>query len=229
MGFAAEKDPIEYCLATVKTVIENVKERFRDNESCQIFISGHGNFRDKLGTIAVYKGNRDPIAKPKYYQDIRQYVIDHHGAVEVGGMEAEDACGIDQWAHKDRSTVIVGIDKDLKMIPGYHYHPKHDTLKYIGIADANEWFWMQALMGDRTDNILGLKGIGPKTAEKMLAPCKKDWTKMYNVVQDAYRKQLGKEEGDRAFFETANLVWILREKNKLFNGAEINVVPSPQT
>jgi len=44
-------------------------------------------------------------------------MIDHHDAEVVHGMEAEDACGIAQYSHKDKSTVIVGQDKDLLCIP----------------------------------------------------------------------------------------------------------------
>lgn len=221
VGFAVKDDePVEYALSTVKSVINNIWDRFPNRKYQALYLTGKQNFRDKLATIQVYKGNRDPSHKPKYYSEIKQYILDYHPAVVVDGMEAEDACGIEQYKHKDKSTVICGVDKDLLCIPGYHYNPVKDTLTYVPIADANVHFWKQVLTGDRTDNIRGIDGLGPKSADKIIDPCSKDWLRMHDVVLAEYRKQHG-NDAERAMDETAKLIWILREEGVTYNGSSV--------
>jgi DNA polymerase-1 len=221
VGFAVKDDePLEYALATVKAVINDIKAKFPDAQYHRFFLSGKGNFRDKVATLQIYKGNRDPSHKPKYYSEIKEYMVEHHGAEYVEGMEAEDACGIEQYANKDKSTVIVGVDKDLKTIPGWHYNPVKDILEYITLEEANEYFWKQVLTGDRTDNIRGIDGLGPKTADKLIDPCNKDWNKMREVVLEQYKKQHG-PDAEAIMDETAKLVWILRKREETYDGSSI--------
>lgn len=220
VGFAVKDDePIEYALSTVKHAIHNIWDRFEGKEGT-LFLSGKGNFREKIATIQVYKGNRDPSMRPKYYDDIREYLINHHHAIVVQGMEAEDAAGILQYSNKDRSTCIVGVDKDLMTVPGWHWNPVKDEMIYQDVASANEWFWTQVLMGDRTDNIRGIDGLGPKKAEKIIKPCGKDWMKMYEAVLYQYKLQHG-DDAKRAMDETAKLVWILRKHGETYDGTTI--------
>lgn len=214
-----EEEPLNYALATIKEHIAHILGLFPDRQWAKLFISGKNNFRDKIATLKVYKGNRDPSMRPKYYDELRKYVIDHHGAIVVDGMEAEDACGIEQWKHKDKSTVIISVDKDLDMIPGFRYnpHPKHMDLKYIPLADANYNFWKQVLTGDPTDNIQGIPKIGPKTAEKILAKSDKSWVDMASIVKDEYIRYYG-NDGPRNMHEVASLVYILREEGIGYDG-----------
>ncbi len=222
IGYAVKDDePIDWALATVRKAVHNIWERFPEAKYHRIFIGGPTNFRDKVATMQVYKGNRDPSKKPRLYDEIRQYLVDYHGAEISDGIEAEDDVGILQYAAKDKSTVIVAVDKDLQCIPGYHYHPKKGTLTYVTLAQANENFWRQVIMGDQAvDNIRGLDGLGPVKAQKILNPCGRDWMKMHEAVLAAYRNQYG-ERAESAMDETAKLVWILRERGVTYDGSSI--------
>lgn len=102
----------------------------------------------------------------------------------VPGLEADDLMGIAASAGK---AVAVTLDKDLLSTPGWHYRPEHTywggadengvrmqvtkpaALIRQSVFDADLMFHMQWLMGDMTDNYPGLKGVGPKKAEKLLA------------------------------------------------------------
>jgi hypothetical protein len=219
IGFAVKDDePLEYALATAKQAVHNIWERF--GKEGKLFLTGKNNFRDKIATIQTYKGNRDPANKPKYYTELREYLIKYQGAEVIDGMEAEDEVGILQYENKDKSTCIVGVDKDLDMIPGWHYNPVKETTVYIPIAEANETFWKQVLTGDRVDNILGIPGMGPKTAEKVVAPCKQEWVHLQDVVLQEYRKKFG-NDAERQMIETAKLIWILRKRGITFDGSSI--------
>jgi DNA polymerase-1 len=134
-GFAADKQAIEaygldgylqedylhWAQGNINRAMEKVFEVFKDAEWHRVYISGKGNYRDTIATTIPrvhegwkYKGNRDPLHKPKYFAEIKQYLIDKWGAVPVDGIETDDACCIEQFARPDRSTCIVSVDKDLR-------------------------------------------------------------------------------------------------------------------
>lgn len=152
-------------------------------------VKGKGNFRKDL--TEEYKAKR-----PELEQDIRDKLNFLHkyavkqGAVQADGMEADDLVAI--WAHEALENkdeyVICGIDKDLLQIPGHHYNYGKDTWQLINEEQALYNLYIQCLTGDATDNIPGLKGIGPKKAEKILAgvPLSRQWNKI---------KQTWKEHG----------------------------------
>lgn len=221
VGFAASDDePLENVLHSAKLMLFNIWDRFPNREYHKIFLSGKNNFRDKLATIKIYKGNRDPSHRPKFYSEIKEYLVNIHKAEIVNGMEAEDACGIQQYSCKDKSTVIVGVDKDLLTVPGYHYNPKKDILHYVSLAGANYNFWNQVLQGDRVDNIRGIDGVGPKKAEKLLSLCNKDELLMQQAVLKEYERQHG-DDALRCMDETAKLIYILRKEGLHYDGTEI--------
>lgn len=213
------EEPLEYCLHSVKKVMAELLSNFEDIDNARILLQGSGNYRERIATILPYKGNRDPNKRPSKYHEIREYLIDTWNAELITGMETDDAVGIEQWSHKDRSTCIVSVDKDLDMIPGWHYNPRKKELYYIDLATANRKFWLQALTGDTTDNIQGIPKVGPKNAEKILAGSN-TWTDMELAVRQAYNNKFGKD-GPRYFHENATLLWIQREYNINYDGSLI--------
>lgn len=231
VGFAVKEDePIENALSTVRSTIHNIWDRFPDSpEPGKLYISGKDNFRDTLTKNEAvfhkapkfYKGTRDPAKRPFYYDDIREYMIHVHNAIVVNGMEAEDAAGIEHYAHKERNTVLVHQDKDLDCLPGWHWNPvKMGDLYYQTLEGGNIHFWKQVLMGDVTDNIRGIDGLGPKTADKLLAPCNGDWMKMRQVALEKYKAQHG-AMAEQALDETCKLVYILRKEGVTYDGSAI--------
>jgi hypothetical protein len=199
-----ETDYTGHALQNVKTVIENVLERFHPD--CTIFIQGEGNFRDEIATIKPYKGNRSSH-KPKYFVEIKDYLIDRWKAIQVNSQETDDAIGILQMDNTDKYSVIVSNDKDLMTIPGWHYNWVRDELAYQTMQNANKFFWWQMLVGDTTDNIPGIAGIGPKTADKLF----KDQSveECRRIVQEQYQRQYG-EGWELAYREIGTLLYILR-------------------
>jgi DNA polymerase-1 len=63
---------------------------------------------------------------------------------------------------------IVSADKDLKTVPGQHLNLETLEVEEITLEQADRTLFMQALTGDAADGYSGLKGVGPKTAEKLL-------------------------------------------------------------
>lgn len=235
------QEPLSYCLNSVKGSVAAIMDVFEPSEKARIFLQGGGNYRDRVATIQPYKGNRDPANRPTWYHEIREYLQEFWGAELVTGMETDDACGIEQWKHKDRSTCIVSIDKDLKCIPGNHYNFVTGEMCYVTLAEANRNFWKQVLTGDDTDNILGCgvkvegryktgkkagqlrirrEGVGPMEADSILQKTDGSWLAMANAVAREYEKR---NMFWPVFHENATLLWIQREHMINYNGEPINV------
>ena len=216
-------EPLENCLHSVKLNLQSILDVFETTDKAKVFLQGSGNYRDRIATIQPYKGNRDPSKRPRYYDEIRTYLLDYWGAELVNKMETDDACGITQWKHRDKSTCIVTIDKDLDMIPGWHYNYVKKEMYWVDLATANKKFWTQVLTGDTTDNIRGIPKVGIKTAEKLLSNVE-SWVDMHGVVREAYARAGITDE----FHENASLLWIMREPWIGYDGREIDRDFNPQ-
>jgi 5'-3' exonuclease len=180
----------------------------------KLFLTGDTNFRYSI--FPEYKGNRLNQPRPKHLKAVKQAVLQEWKGILSDGCEADDLIGIEQttnYAH-DIESVICTIDKDLNMIPGWHYHPgikrKGDWLRppkrfVVSPIDAIRFFYYQMLIGDTTDNIKGVVGIGAKKAEKLLDGLT-DEHDMFNVVRDAY-------SCDEEMLMNGQCLWIWREMN----------------
>lgn len=209
-----QEEYVSYALANARSVIEDVCNVFSNDYT--IFLTGQGNFREHLATLRQYKGNRDPNHKPKYYKDLKQYLIEVHGAVVVEGKEADDELGCCQMEAEQDTTVIVSIDKDLDNIPGHHYNWRKKEYYYVDQTTADKLYWTQVLTGDTTDNIPGIPKVGPKTADKILDG-KSEWFDMAETVLAKYIGTYGEIDGYHNFYENASLLWIQRERDKNFD------------
>ena len=115
--------------------------------------------------------------------------------MSVDRLEADDVLAIrnKQLNELGVSNVIVSVDKDLLQIPGVHYNPIKDEIQSITEFSASYNFWKQVLMGDVTDGIYGISGVGPKTAEKILASRSSDLEEAFFIASLlAYLKDVEK-------------------------------------
>ncbi len=195
-----DADSILYRIAATTDSLTQAKGHFdtslkaimRDTDSVQGFVAvkGKGNFRFEIAED--YKGNRsssdmDPKMKAML-DDLYQYAWDTD-CFQSHNCEADDVVSI--WATEalelENTFVIAHIDKDIDMIPGWHYNFNKKNLYYIEPDDAHLKLCKQMLTGDSADNIKGLKGVGEKTALKILDGVSAD--DALNVVIDQWRKK----------------------------------------
>lgn len=129
-----------------------------------------GNFRDTVGTVRKYKGNRDEHIKPVYYSELRHHLVRNWDAKVVVGIEADDYVSVLARYHQSRGreVVVVGQDKDLYQIPGLHYNWVNGDRIQLSEYDARAWFWTQVLCGDSGDNIVGCYRVGPTKARTLV-------------------------------------------------------------
>lgn len=148
-----------------------LQERFSDlNPDKSYFYLSHSHlFRKDL--YPEYKANRADFVKPKWYQFIKDYLINSYQATSVDGYEADDLLRINHtlFSQNNETTVyICSRDKDLMQISGYHYDLHTREICYVEQEEGFKWFLMQVLMGDRTDNIPGIHRCGPVLAKKIV-------------------------------------------------------------
>lgn len=212
-----EKDiePLENALHGIKQTVRAILDAVNATDYT-IFISGERNFRNDIAVTKPYKGNRDQNHKPRWYKELKEYLIDVYKAVVVEDIEADDALGIEQTTHinnakdMDYETIICSIDKDMNQIPGWHYNFVEREKYWIDEKTAIRNFYTQLLTGDITDNIQGCVGVGIKTAEKLLSG-KQTEEEMREVVRQKYEEVYGADKCDAMMKEMSELLWIRRE------------------
>ena len=189
-----EDDSEDYVFSKVDDLIDKITF-YTDSDGYRVFLTGSNNFRKTI--YPEYKAHR-PTEKPFWLQSIREYMVKEFQAEVCDGQEADDAMGINQTD----KTIICTIDKDLLMIPGQHYNFVKDEFKTVEYMEGLKHFYMQCLQGDRSDNIKGIPGIGPKKAERILDGCNSEYH-MFKAVREAYGN-------DEEFLMNGRVLWIRR-------------------
>ncbi len=205
---AGDDAPVEHALYNAKRSVEAILDVCHP-ESFVMYLGGSNNFRYDLATIKPYKGNRDQ-RKPVHFEAVRQYLVNNYGAEIIDNWEADDQCRMDAWeaSRNGLNYVISHVDKDLDVIPGWHYNPVKDKFKYVEELEGLRWFYRQMLMGDTSDNIPGIDGLGPKKSERLLGSCR-DSREMESLVADEYKRQYG-NNWLKSMTEVGRLLWLKR-------------------
>jgi DNA polymerase I len=145
---------------------------------------GEGTFRDDL--YDAYKAHRDPM--PDDLRDNLPYIKRVVEALDIpvivrSGVEADDVIGtLARSAEHDGATVvIVSPDKDFQQLISERisvFRPAYRGEEFdpITLESFREKFGLEplqfidilALMGDASDNVPGVPGIGEKTAVKLV-------------------------------------------------------------
>lgn len=207
-AFATNKDDktVDDCYEVIDMVYANIIEDMPNNcNDIESYVGGEGNFRFNI--YPEYKANRKDLEKPKYLKQAYAYLVHFWNGTVVNGVEADDMVAIRATELGD-DCVIVGIDKDLRQIAGTHYNWKKREFETITPEQADYNFWMQMLTGDTSDNIKGVKGIGPKKAEKLLGEFSSLNLYYHSAVEEVY--------GDKELFEqTYKCLRLLRSRDEL--------------
>lgn len=208
-------EPLHYCLHIVNDRIQTILRESGCDGYTIYLTSATPQHREDV--FPEYKANRDTTHKPHWHAEIRTYLEETLKAeLSSAGDEADDALGI--AVGKDiKNIVLCSKDKDLDMIPGWHYNwsPKRraEGRYYVDELDGDRFFYTQMLTGDSTDNIPGMyKRLGKKASKKYTDPIQE----MDNVV-DMYKHVLSTYEGDREFVQLiGQLLWIKRREGEVW-------------
>lgn len=175
--------------------------------------SRESNYRHAYAQTAPYKGQRQSKRRPKHYEVLREYMVDHHGFIMVSGQEADDAIGIEAMKDPDNSC-IVSIDKDFFNIPCWNFNYVTNRLKRITPEQAARHFYTQILTGDVIDNVKGVHGIGPVKAAALLAYTN-DAMDVDTINRHCWETVV-EEMGREWALENARLLWIRQKPDQIW-------------
>lgn len=205
IGFATNEESEDVAIRTMATFLENMLMFDLDVSEWNTYLTGKTNFRNDVAVTAPYKGNRKS-EKPVHHGLLREYLEYSWNGVVSDGNEADDEIAIAATSYGDDS-IIVSLDKDFDQVQGWHYNFVKNDKYYIQHEEGLLNFYCQFLTGDRIDNIIGVKGIGPVKARKLLED--KTEREMFDICAE----KLGSV--DRAI-ENGILLYLQRTRNEIW-------------
>ena len=224
-GKYVECGPLSHALQIVKNKLETIRTMYGPME---VYIRAieQRNYRDAIATVAKYKGNRDNAHKPKYLQEIRDYLVTRYAAIQVADQEVDDEIGCRMTELGHSNYVICSPDKDLDQFPGKHWNYRSDVEYDVEPEEAMRWFWIQTLCGDSSDNIKGCWKLGERKAEALVdewleAGVKDEW--MWELVVGQYMDSTQQEtcpylgrDPEEIALENARLVYMRHNRRELW-------------
>ncbi|MFS1290517.1 DNA polymerase I [Pseudomonas piscis] len=164
----------------VLNMLKSLRKQYPQSPFAVVFDAKGGTFRDEM--YAEYKANR-----PSMPDDMRVQIEPLHASVIalgfpllcVEGVEADDVIGTlaRSSSAASRPVVISTGDKDMaQLVDGHITLVNTMSGSSMDVEGVKEKFGVApeqiidylALMGDSSDNIPGVPGIGPKTASGLL-------------------------------------------------------------
>ncbi len=163
-------------------LLEDKRSQEVEDHVAVIFDAGRQSFRNEL--YVDYKANRDEPPeelRPQFALVREATKAMGLPGIEMAGFEADDliASYTQAAAAQNYEVVIVSSDKDLmQLVDDARHVALFDAMKDKPIREAEviEKFGVPplkvgevlALMGDSSDNVPGVPGIGPKTAAELI-------------------------------------------------------------
>jgi len=206
---SAELDPVEVAYMRIDQMMHSILDT-TNSDTFRVFLSGSNNFRHEI--YPEYKANRKDMVDPRWRSACKEYLVREWDAEITDGYEADDALGINQTA----DTIIATVDKDLDMVPGLHYSwpivrggavVREGKIYEVSEIEGIRSFYRSLLVGDRTDNIFGVDGIGKVKAAKAI-DCLETEEEMFEKVAELYQGDM-----DRLRIN-GDCLWIQRQEHQ---------------
>lgn len=228
----------------VDRFINGIVER-TDCDGFELFLSGGTNYRNEIAVTHPYKGQRHS-PKPYHWRTVGEILCADYGAYTVHGAEADDALSVFGRMDPD-NTIIASRDKDLRIVPCYHYSwrcgetqpeiPVHrvEELGWVAskpyksggyklVGEGLKFFYGQVLAGDAIDNYKGCPKVGPQGAAAALADCSSE-LELYEATYRLYCEKVGPSRALGLLKENARLAWLLNEAEVTYDANDIHISP----
>jgi DNA polymerase I - 3'-5' exonuclease and polymerase domains len=207
-------EPVQAVYGFAKSLLKALKE---DGDSViVVFDAKAPSFRHEA--YEGYKAGRAPTPEdfPRQLALIKE-LVDLLGLarLEVPGYEADDVlASLAKKAEKEGYEVrILTADRDLYQLLSDRIHVLHPEGYLITPAwlwekyglRPDQWADYRALTGDESDNLPGVKGIGEKTARKLL----EEWGSLERLLKNLDRLKPAIREKILAHMDDLKLSWDL--------------------
>lgn len=212
-------------LLGVLNSIKGLLEKFPNTETITVmWDGGRSEWRKKLypGYKAQRDYGKDDEEKAEAYQGLWDQINELDkvlelisvDSVKITGFEADDLIALmtKKREERDEEVLVVTSDKDMLQLVSEKtsvYSPYKDVV--IGLSNFEDhtgvkleaYMGYRALVGDSSDNILGVPGIGEKTAQNLM----KKYGHIDNILgaTGAVKKELMKSKRNARIFEPENL------------------------
>ena len=164
---------LDVCIANAKSKLQKIMDLTGCLEYQLHFTGGKRNsFRYHL--YPLYKANRT-VRKPLFLPEVKKYFTDYKNAWEHDYVEADDVVVYLKRKYSDR-FILCCVDKDVyNAVAGTHFNyyesvKFNKNMSWVTITEdhAKMWPYKQAIIGDKSDNIIGINGIGIKKVDKYI-------------------------------------------------------------
>jgi 5'-3' exonuclease len=205
--------------AALMFFINSIAKVVGEVQPTHVAVAWDGKSRYRHGLLPTYKANRKPMPDGQQREQISTFAL-MGGFLNAAGAhqrlhpeyEADDLIASWWWVIKEaQEIVILSGDKDLYQLLGknpwgvettarkpvgggvYERWDRIDFQNKHGFYPS-QWPVIGALTGDTSDNIDGIRGVGPKKALKLMRD--HDWA-FEHAVQAKYPEELEKVQRNR--------------------------------
>ncbi len=215
------------------TMLYRIREEYHTDYICVAFDKKGPTFRHE--TFDLYKANRDstPNELAQQFPIIREVLSAMDIAqLELDGYEADDIAGTLAQLGEDKGmeVILVTGDRDYlqlasdntkvlitkKGITELDEYDREKVIEEYGIS-PEQLIDLKGLMGDKSDNIPGVPGIGEKTGIKLL--------KQFGTMENLYDNidKVGGKKTRESLIEHKNMAILSKTLGKIIRNAPINI------
>ena len=237
LTYHASKDGIEESIKLLDEKIANIFNTTEGDEYC-IFLSNTPYFRHVI--YPEYKGQRKKYNSPlKWLKTLKAYMKEKYHTYTMKDVEADDLCSYYYYKFKrfKLDVVLSSPDKDLlESIPGTHFNYRYykdkdgnltkGEFKTTTFEKAVKFSWYQMIVGDSSDNIKGVEGVGRVGANAILSNVNKNNDYSHAVLK-AYVRQYGTVRGVYEFQKNFRVLYMLSTDEDFLR--EVGSIPNADT
>tara|TARA_R110000765_G_scaffold225027_1_gene328958 strand:- start:71 stop:844 length:774 start_codon:yes stop_codon:yes gene_type:complete len=163
-------------------------------------------FRYEVDTEYKAKRKNSKNKRPIIFPALMEHLRRRWGFTYMPELEADDL--VSYYSHNtERKTIICSPDKDvLYQCVGMHFNYRTTEFIHTSPEEALKFLWKQVLMGDSTDGITGIEGVGDKISSHWLKNKVKEFEPF---ALRKYVEKYGMTEGIFKFTQTFRLVYLL--------------------
>lgn len=203
-----------------------------------VFVADSGKNPHRLELLPQYKGTRSKQDDDFYRQiDFILEICAMFGTVyKEYGYEADDlaACFIDKYVTPDDDCLLVTVDQDWLQLLARNIKILQLKPNHVHVTWTDELFYKEfeftpkqlvdykAIIGDKSDNIPGVNGVGPKQATELI--------KEFGSVENLYKnivKVFNTRKLQEHLIESEGVVAI--NKKLVTLSTDIKVLMAPDT
>lgn len=216
---SADGTPVNAVFALTRFLLKMETEF---STSLGAFVFDKGKPPRRMELLPEYKANRPPMPESLKIQiPIIRQLISAFGwqQIEAEGFEADDLLASIADGMPENPVTIFSADKDIAqiiddrvimMVPGFtggfHKRDIADVIEHFGVEPGQMVAYL-ALLGDSSDNIPGVDGVGSKTAARLLSEfgtAENLYNSLDKIPKEKLRKKL--QDSREIFFKNIELI-----------------------